>query len=414
MLALLVIVMTGCTSLQNEPMPLPEKQIIVLWHTFTGTESQALQALTDQFNAENSRDIVLIAEYQEDISAKIETASVEHRPDLVIIWPKDMQSYITSGLIGAAPDLSSVVRRERADLLPMASALYTVNGTLQALPLGLITYLMYYNVDWLGDLGYTPATATWEDWQRTACAATNPLGGQVGVGLPAHPSSLLAFLTSGGAEIVDADGYYNFADQAGLQTATVLNAVLGGSCGIVHHEADTGITRLSHSSMAMLVESSLRLKEIEQAVSKGRNFKVGLTALPGPAGAGPTLWHGPGMVVIAPEGARRDAALNVLGWFLSSEAQSMWSAATHYLPVRRSLIEAQLAAENLSEVESGLLQITLAAAENGTWVAWPRHTDTIACRASLLRGLLSLSESTTTPGAYIDIAVTACNTGVKP
>ncbi len=413
-LALLVTLMTGCTSLAVEPTVLPEKQIVVLWHTFSGAESKALQVLTDQFNAENTWDIILITEYQQDIITKIAATAAEHRPDLVIVWPKDMQDYITSGLIGAAPDLSSAIRRERADLLPMASALYTVNGTMQALPLGLITYLMYYNVDWLGDLGYTPAAGTWDDWQRTVCAATNPLGGQAGVGLPAHASSLLSLLTSGGSEIVGADGYYNFADKAGIQTATVLNAVLGGACGIVHNDVDTGVARFSHSSLAMLIESSMRLEEIEQAVINGRNFKLGLTALPGPSGPGPTLWHGPGMVVIAPEGARRDAALSVLGWFFSSEAQSIWSAATNYLPVRRSLIEARLTAENLPEVEGRLLQITLAAADNGTWVAWPRHTDNMACRASLLRGLLSLKESTTTPGAYIDISVTACNTGVKP
>lgn len=413
-LALLVTLLTGCASLTAEPTALPEKHIVVLWHGFTGAESAALQVLTDQFNAENNGDIVLITEYQQDIIAKIAAVGAEHRPDLVIVWPKDMQDYITAGLIGAAPDLSPAIRRARADLLPMATALYTVNGTMQALPLGLLTYLMYYNVEWLGDLGYTPATGTWDDWQRAVCAATSPLGGQAGVGLPAHASSLLALLTSGGSEIVGADGYYNFADKAGIETATVLNAVLGGACGIVHNDMHTGIARFSHSSLAMLIESSMRRQEIEQAVTNGRNFKLGLSALPGPAGSGPTLWHGPGMAVIAPEGERRDAALNVLGWFISPEAQSTWSAATNYLPVRRSLIETQLATPNLPDVEGYLLQMTLAAADTGVWVAWPRHTDNMACRASLLRGLLALKESTTTPSAYIDIAVTACNTGVKP
>ena len=33
----------------------------------------------------------------------------------------------------------------------MAEALYTVDGRLQALPLGLVTYLLYYNTDWMSD-----------------------------------------------------------------------------------------------------------------------------------------------------------------------------------------------------------------------------------------------------------------------
>lgn len=411
LLALILFLLTACAG---EAPPVPEEEhIIVLWHAFTGAESQALQALTDQFNAENSPNIVLLTEYQQDIVAKISNATVEHRPDLVILWPKDLQAYITVGLIGTTPDFSPAVRRDRADLLPMAEALYSVNDTLLALPLGLATYLLYYNTDWLSDLAYVPETATWEDFRRTACAATNPAGGQIGFGLPANASSLLSLLTSGGAEIVGADGFYNFADNAGQQTVLVLNEILS-ACGGVYSDVDDGIERLSHSSLAMLVESSLRLDDIDQAVIAGRNFKLGVSALPGPVGPGPTLWYGPGMVIIAPEGERRDAALSVMGWFFSTQAQALWSAKTDYLPVRRSLIESRLQTEGLKSAETGLLEITLAAADQATWVAWPRFTDNMACRASLLRGLLSIGQGVETPGAYIDTAVTACNTGVKP
>ncbi len=410
----LLVLLTGCTVDTAEPALPPDKHIVILWHSFSGAESRALQMLTDQFNADNTQNIILITEYQQDILTKIEATAAEHRPDLVVLWPKDLQAYLDAGLLGATPALAPTIRRERADLLPMAAALYTVNGTMQALPLGLLTYLMYYNVDWIADLDYTPATATWDDWQRTACAATNPLGGQTGIGLPAQASSLLVLLTSGKAEIVRADGYYNFSDSAGQKAANVLNTVLGNACGLVYSDRDVGVTRLGHSSLAMLIESSMRLKEIEQAVINGRNFKLGLTTLPGPDGPGPTLWHGPGLAIVAPEGARRDAALSVVEWFFSTEAQSTWSTATRYLPVRRSLIETRLNSENLPEVEAALLHITLAAVDSGAWVAWPRYTDSMACRAALLRGLLALKESTTTPGAYIDIAVTACNTAVKP
>jgi len=411
-LVLILLLLAGCAG---EAQSMPEEQhIIVLWHAFTGAESQALQALTDQFNAQNSLNIVLLTEYQQDIIAKIAGATAEHRPDLVILWPKDLQSYITAGLISATPDLSPAVRRDRADLLPMAEALYSVNDTMLALPLGLATYMLYYNVDWLSDLAYVPETVTWEDFRRTACAATNPPGGQIGLGLPANASSLLSLLTSGGAEIVGADGYYNFADNAGQQTALVLNEILSGVCGIVYNDMSDGIERLSHSSMAMLVESSLRLNEIDQTVIAGRNFKLGVSALPGPAGPGPTLWYGPGMVIVAPEGGRREASLNVLGWFFSTEAQAIWSTNTEYLPVRRSLVQSRLTTEGLIPVNVHLLEMTLAAADQQSWVAWPRFTDNMACRASLLRGLLSIGPGVTMPGAYIDTAVTACNTGVKP
>ena len=111
LLALILLLLAGCTGEEQQ-----EKHIIVLWHAFTGVESQALQALTDQFNADNVLDIVLLTEYQQDIITKISSATIEHRPDLVILWPKDLQAYITAGLIGTTPNFAPAIRRERADL----------------------------------------------------------------------------------------------------------------------------------------------------------------------------------------------------------------------------------------------------------------------------------------------------------
>ena len=82
LLALILFLLTGCAG-EGQPVP-EEEHIIVLWHAFAGAESQALQALTDQFNADNDLNIVLLTEYQQDIITKISSATVEHRPDLVV------------------------------------------------------------------------------------------------------------------------------------------------------------------------------------------------------------------------------------------------------------------------------------------------------------------------------------------
>jgi ABC-type glycerol-3-phosphate transport system substrate-binding protein len=298
-------------------------------------------------------------------------------------------------------------------MLPMGAALYTVGDEIQALPLGLATYVLYYNVDWLSDVGFTASKATWTELQGAACAATDPAGGQVGLGLPAEPAILLALLTSAGAQITDDAGLYQFADVNGLTLASNLNAILGGMCAYVYDDPTEGATRLSNSSLALIVESSLNWSGVEKAVLEGRNFSLALSATSGPSGPGRTLWYGPGLMLIAPEGTRRVAAAEVLTWFFSAEAQATWNAATAYLPIRRTLIEDNLAAApEIRSLEVQLWQLTLDAADSGAWVAWPRYTNKMACRASLLRALLSLGNQPT-PGAYIEAAATACNTGVK-
>ncbi len=405
----LLMSLTGCASIG---LSSEASHIVVLWHTFTGTEADALQILTDMFNRENRQNIVLITEYQRDIAEKLASTTVEHRPDLVIVWPEDVPGYMQQGLGIGSADFPQHFPQEYADILPMAAALYTLNGEMQAFPLGLATYILYYNVSWMGDLGYNTEYAGWEDLRRAACAATDPLVGHMGIGVPAQASTLLALLTAGGATLVDESGQYQFADAEGIDMAVALNEVLGGICGFVYNDMETGLTWLSNSSLSMIVESSLSLPEINQAVIDGRNFAVGLAPIPGKSGPGPTLWYGPGMMLLASDEVRQAAAINVLLWFYTSEAQEQWSTMTNYLPVRRSLVEARISTAQDMSVASQLSEIALSAATNGTWVVWPPHTHKMACRASLLRALLSFGGKPM-PGAYIDAAVTACNIGIR-
>jgi len=62
---------------------------------------------------------------------------------------------------------------------------------------------------------------------------------------------------------------------------------------------------------------------------------------------------------------------------------------------------------------TSLLQVTLAAADSESWIVWPPATDRMACRASLLRALLAFQLEEANTDAYMDTAVTACNTGVE-
>jgi ABC-type glycerol-3-phosphate transport system substrate-binding protein len=419
LLLILLLLLGGCASFSPDEVGArhaANPQIVVLWHTFTGVEAKGLETLTDRFNADNPWDIVLITEYQERLLEKLRGAP-EIRPDLVTIWPQDLQLYMTLGIDGVSPLQSPEMQEIWADVLPMARSLYAVNGEPQALPLGLATYIAYHNVEWLSDLGYSATTATWEDFRRTACGATDPARGQVGVGMPARASTLLAFLTASGSQIVGEDGYYHFADIDGRAAASVLHALVSGQCGLVYEDWDVGLSRLSKSSMAMIIESSEYLAEIQYAILKGRNFQLGISPLPGQSGPGPTLWYGPGLMISAPEGERSEAAQRVMSWFFSTESQKYWGATTSYLPVRRSVIAARLnkAQQAMSvSIETQLLSLTLAAADNETWVVWPLATNRITCRASLLRGLLALQNMDADAPAYIDTAVTACNTGVNP
>ncbi len=406
----LALVLMGCV--RGGALPHAAPRIIVLWHTFKGQEGRTLQALTDRFNAENHGDIVLITEYQEDILDKLATSDPEYRPDLIVLWPEDVPPYFQSGLVPSSPLLSPDIYRGAEDLLPMARALYTFDGELVALPLGLATYLLYYNADWLGDLGYEVAETNWDLVRRAACAVTDPLGAHIGMGMPSEANVFLALLASGGTTLVGEDGYCHFDDACGVQTSEILYDLLSLSCGTVYGTWEEGPRRLSNATMAMLVASSLYLPDIERTVIEERNFVLDVGKLPHRTGEPErTLWYGPGMIALATDAARQDAALQVMGWFFSPDAQTIWSTSTNYLPVRRSLIETR---QSVSESipERRMLQITLDVADLGAshWVILPRQTRSSVCRAALVRTLISFrSVEMSSVALSLEAAVNACN-----
>ena len=409
---LIAILLTGC-AVQPPPPESESSEIVVLWHTFTGREARAIEQMTDRFNAANPWNLVLVTEYQEGLPDKF-AETKDRRPDLITLWPRELQAYHKMGVTAANLYTSPEMRRVRGSLLPMAEELYTLDGSTQAIPLGLMTYLLYYNEDWVRNLGYEVSNTDREMIRSAACAATDPLERQEGLGMPARADTLLVWLAAGGAKITNANGAFGFADDPGKATMTWLHTIIEGNCARVHQDWVAGQTLLGQGAMAMIVESSLNYSEVADAVSRGQNFPIGVSPLPGPEGIGPTLWYGPGLAVTASEPERQAAAFRVMAWFLSDEAQALWGDMTPYIPVRRPTIANALTEERLTnELERKIWSIALQTTKDRTWVTWPHATYHRTCRASLLRSLLALGTDNADPIAYVNAAVTSCNTSLR-
>jgi len=296
----------------------------------------------------------------------------------------------------------------------MGRALFTVKGTLQALPLGLATYVLYTNDNWLRDIGYTPATAVLEDLRLSTCRATDLASGQVGLGLPSQPGVSLALLAAGEASLIGEDGYYHFDDPAGTRLSAIIKEGMRAACIRTFALPAEGVTQFSDSAMAMLIESSLNRREIEAAVAAKSNFTLGVTRLPGPTGPGAMLWYGVGIFATQTAEPQHPAAGVVLDWLLQAEAQALWTAKTQYLPVRAGGITAQLAALPAeATIERALLELTREVAANGAWTIWPPQAYGATCRAALVQALTALNTELPAHEALQE-AVAGCNRELTP
>lgn len=407
------LVVTGC--LADVVGSGPEVPIVVLWHSFSGEEGKALQNLGDRFNRDVGADFTLIVEYQEDIFEKVTSVDPERHPDLVVVSPEDLKRYHEAGLALPLPINSPAVAEEMTDLLPMARALYTVDGAMRALPLGLASYVLYYNVNWSRELGYDPGDATLTDLREAACAATNMEGGQIGWGVPSQPGLFLALLATGGVSPFDTTGSLELEQESILNSGNVLRALFDEGCGELFEVSDEGIQQFGNSTLAFLGGSTLQKARVEAAVAAESNFPAAVAPLPGLQDPGLSLWYGPGLLLLAPPGARRDAALEVIGWLLDPEAQRAWDAATQYLPVRRSLVAQQLTEEgDLRPLERGLLELALSAADEGHWAVLSASVvSEPVCRTTLVRSLINLSEGQSAE-EVLQQAGQTCSKEVRP
>lgn len=405
---LLMALASGCAAPAPQDLAAAHDRLVLLWHPFTDARQDALLAMGDKFNAEHPARLTLIIEYQPNLHTLLSTISPEQRPDLAIVMSQDVPSYAAQGF--APVSLANIPD----DLLPMGRELFTVNGSLQALPLGLATYILYTNDNWLRDIGYTPASAVLEDLRLSTCRATDLASGQVGLGLSSQPGVLLALLAAGEASIIGEDGYFHFDDPAGTRLGAVIKEGVRASCIRTFAIPSDSIAQFSDSAMAMLVESSMNRQAIEAAVTAESNFTLGLASLPGPVGPGATLWYGIGVMSTQSSGPRYDAAQTVLEWMLEPETQLEWGEQTEYLPVRVSGLEAQLATlSDNTGIKRDLLQLTLRAAESGTWAIWPVQAHSQNCRAALVHALTNLNSELPAHEA-LQNAVVICNAELIP
>lgn len=405
---LLILLLTGCTTTLSSTPPAPE--VVVLWHEFADETEAALQVVGDRFNATHPQGPHLVVERQEDLLEKLETLSEARHPDLIVVNGDKISDFRDAGVV---TELATLPREVEDDLLPMAIASYGDPARPWGVPLGLATYVLYYNQDWLQDLDYDPAMIGVTELQTTACEATNIQGGQVGLALPARAGTLLALLTASAAPIQERVDTYQLNDATAISTAELLHEALRQGCGRIHELTESGVRQFGSSTMALLVGSSLERDTVLAAVEDSRNFTVGLTALPGQSSeVGTTLWYGPGLLLTASEGPRREAAWSVLRWFLSRDAQMLWTRRTDYLPVRRSHAENALEATT-DPLESTLLEITLRAAEENRWRSWPTAASETSCRAALIRGLYALNTEQPISEVLTD-AQEACDPGGPP
>ena len=335
----------------------PSGQSINFWHQHRGDRAEALDALVAEFNASNEYGITMEASHQGDygqiFSKMLTLLGTPDVPSLVIAHQYQAASYqLADGLV----DINSLVNdpkwglseEEQEDFFPgfYASDVFpNFDGARLGFPPNRSIEVMYYNIDWLTELGYEGPPATPDEFLEMACRAVNEpfsraVGDESSLGLQwgYSPSSLAALTFGFGGDIFDYEaGQFTFDDPAAVRSMEFIRDVYDAGCAgdVVErggHYAAFGIGKL-----LFFFSTTSGMPFAASNVEGGANFNWGIAAPPGLLEEPVTNLYGASVSIPKSTPEQELAAWIFVKFFTSPEVQSKWARASNYFPVRQSV-----------------------------------------------------------------------------
>ncbi|MCE5260300.1 MAG: extracellular solute-binding protein [Chloroflexi bacterium] len=363
---MLAVVVTACkpsaggaAAAAVDQISLEGKNVeVVLWHNRSQSDQDLLQTMLDEFNASNPYGITARAEIAgasyNDVYNKINAAIQAGSPPNIAVAYQNQAAFYRSQ--DAVIDLSPYINSSKYGLTADDKKDYfaaflasDANPQFKGETLGFPTQrsleVMYYNADWLKQLGYDKAPTDWKTWEEAACKASQE-SGKAGWAFIHEASNFASQIFSRGGRILAEDGQsYVFNSQAGQDTLAMIQRMAANKClvEIPVSERYGEQNRFANGDVLFVFASSSGMNYYADAVAKAANFKWDIAPLPQTGDLHMNL-YGASMSVFKTTPEQQLASWLVIK-FLGEKAQTTrWAAKTGYLPVRASAKEDVIAA----------------------------------------------------------------------
>ncbi len=337
----------------------PSGQTINFWHQHSGDRETALNEIVSQFNETNEYGITVNAEYQGgygDIFQKmLPLLNTSDVPDLVVAYQNQAATYqLGDALLDLNPLLNSpewgLSDEEQADFFPgffNADVFPTFDDQRLGFPPNRSVEVMYYNTDWLSELGYDGPPTTPDEFREIACsAAETPFSGATAEGstgyeLDIDASTFASWTFAFGGNIYDAEtDQFTYNSEAAVEAMTFLQSLIQDGCATIVTEEFGDQTDFGAGVTLFAVGSSSGLPFYASAVDEGADFSWSVGAQPHTTAEPVVNIYGASVSVPkSGDPASELAAWIFIKYYTSDQAQAEWAEASNYFPVRRSVAE---------------------------------------------------------------------------
>jgi multiple sugar transport system substrate-binding protein/sn-glycerol 3-phosphate transport system substrate-binding protein len=323
---------------------------VTYWHNRPQQDQDLLQSMLDDFNKSNPYGITAHAEIAgaayPDVYNKVNAAiQANQPPELSVAYQNQAAFYRAQG---AVIDLNPFIKSSKYglsqdDLKDYFQAFLDsdenpqFSGERLGFPTQRSMDVMYYNSDWLKQVGYTAAPKDWKSWEDAACKASD---GQSKYGWAVqHDASTFAALVFGhGGQILSDDGQsYVFNSPAGVESLAMMERMFKNKCAVEvpTSERNGEQNRFGAGNAMFTFGSSSGLPFYQQAVASGANFQWSIE-MPPVSGAPAINLYGASISVYKTTPEKELAAWLVLKYLGEKAQTTKWATATGYLPVRQS------------------------------------------------------------------------------
>lgn len=336
----------------------PAGQTVLFWHQHTRAREEQLQEIVADFNASNEWGITVVAEYQgsyADIFNKmLGVLNTPDAPGVVVAYQNQMATYqLGEGLV----DLNSLFdspkwglsEEDKADFFQgfLAQDVFSIyDGARLGIAPNRSMEMLYYNVDWLTELGYDAPPETPEQFKEMACKAVEqPFSkatgeGSIGYELSIDASRFASWTFAFGGDIFDYNtSKYTYTSDAAVAAMEFLQDLFNSGCARVVTENFGDQTNFGAGTTLFTVGSSSGLPFYQQAVDAGSKHAWSVAAIPHTTPDPVMNIYGASVSLPKTTPENELASWLFVKYYTSPEVQAKWAIASQYFPVRASVAE---------------------------------------------------------------------------
>ena len=335
----------------------PNGQTVVYWYQHTRSREELLLSMIDEFNRTNEWHLTVQGEshgsYDKLYQKIIAGIPEKQLPSMAVAYQDQAAIYAGQGALVA---LDPYVESEKwgyteeelvgffpvalgADYLPQFEARY-------GWPLYKSMEVMYYNEDWLAELGYGGPPETWGEFAEMTCKAIEqPFSGATGEGAylgyeyTIDASRFATLVFSRGGNIVNENGTgYVFNGPEGLAALTFLKDLVDRGCAAEATESYGDQTDFGVGRVLFTISSISGLPHYKQAVDQGAGFKWSVAPPPHSTDrAAPRMnIYGASQSIFVSTPEEQLAAWLFIKWMSEPKQQATWAGGTGYYPIRQT------------------------------------------------------------------------------